>query len=156
MLLAEDDDGHARLIEIHLREAGLVNPLLRFRDGEELLDFLLCRSNGQRREVAGNYVLLLDIRMPKIDGEEVLRQLRSHPELRKLPVIVLTTTDDPRAVDRCYGLGCNCLVVKPVEPVSFGETLRRLGQLLPLLKVPRVNRYRPGPAFRSATEDADG
>jgi CheY-like chemotaxis protein len=139
ILVAEDDDGHARLIETHLRDAGVDNPLVRFRDGQEVLDFLLCRGGGRRRESGANYLLLLDIRMPKVDGEEVLRQLKAHPQLHKLPVIVLTTSDDPRAVEECYNLGCSCFVVKPVDFAAFAETLKRIGRFLLVIEAPRIN-----------------
>ncbi|HVY70604.1 MAG TPA: response regulator, partial [Verrucomicrobiae bacterium] len=98
ILVADDDAGHARLIEKNLQRAGLHNPVMRFENGQEILDYLFHKGKG--RKLAGNaaYLLLLDIRMPKLDGVEVLRQVKAHPELRKLPVIMLTTTDDPREV----------------------------------------------------------
>ncbi|NLE60220.1 MAG: response regulator [Planctomycetes bacterium] len=139
ILIAEDDDGHAKLIEMHLREAGLANPFVRFRDGQEVLDFLFRRGDGMQRRTGQSYLLLLDIRMPKVDGVEVLRQLKADAELHKLPVIVLTTSDDPRAVEACYALGCNCFVTKPVEFAAFAETLRRVGLFVLVIAAPRIN-----------------
>ena len=107
ILIVEDDDGHARLIEKNLRRAGIRNELLRFQDGQQILDFLLRRGEGRKREDNTPYLMLLDMRIPKIDGVEVLRQVKQDPELRKIPVIMLTTTDDPRDVDACHRLGCS-------------------------------------------------
>src|SRR5579862_924239 len=100
ILVAEDDEGHARLIQKNLSRAGLHNPIQRFANGQEALDFLFRRGPGPHRGGDTSYLLLLDIRMPKVDGVEVLRQIKSDPELRKMPVIMLTTTDDPREVER--------------------------------------------------------
>src|SRR5438105_2003731 len=115
ILIAEDDAGHARLIEKNLSRAGLNNQIVRFENGQAILDFLLCRGPGPKRTPETPYLLLLDIRMPKVDGVEVLRQIKGHPELRKMPVSMLTTTDDPREVGRCHELGCNNYIVKPVD-----------------------------------------
>lgn len=145
ILIAEDDDGHAKLIEMHLRESGLANPFVRFRDGQEVLDFLFRRGDGMQRRTGQSYLLLLDIRMPKVDGVEVLRQLKADAELHKLPVIVLTTSDDPRAVEACYALGCNCFVTKPVEFAAFAETLRRVGLFVLVIAAPRINGEPPDP-----------
>jgi len=155
LLVAEDDDGHARLIETHLREAGVANPMVRFRDGQEVLDFLLRRGNGPARQSGVNYLLLLDIRMPKVDGEEVLRQLKADPELHKLPVVVLTTSDDPRAVEKCYDLGCSSFIVKPVEFATFADTLKRLGLFLLVIETPRINGP-SSPSNDGTTDDLMG
>ena len=115
ILIAEDDEGHARLIEKNLTRAGLRNPIERFLNGQAVLDFLFRRGEGSHRVLDTPYLLLLDIRMPQIDGIEVLRQLKQDPELRKVPVIMLTTTDDPREVERCHAIGCASYMVKPVD-----------------------------------------
>src|SRR6185295_18978469 len=90
ILIADDDAGHARLIEKNLQRAGLHNWVLRFEDGQDILDFLF-RRGGTKRETDAPYLLLLDIRMPKVDGLEVLRQIKADPVLRRLPVSMLTT-----------------------------------------------------------------
>lgn len=131
ILIAEDDDGHAELISEQLREAGLHNPLIRFHDGQELLDFLL-----PKREEPLPYLLLLDIRMPRLDGIDVLRQLKSDKRLHAIPVMMLTTTDDPREVDQCYQLGCNCYITKPIDFTKFTETLKRLGLFIQIIRLP--------------------
>lgn len=138
LLLAEDDDGHAELVLSSLREAGVKNPMRRFRDGQELLDFLEGALRQSEPEAAKSFLLLLDIRMPRMDGLEVLRRMKADPVLRTLPVIMLTTTDDPREVEACYQLGCNGYVVKPVGFASFSETLHRLGLFLSVLRVAKI------------------
>jgi CheY-like chemotaxis protein len=139
VLIAEDDEGHAILVQQTLRDAGLGNPIHHFVDGQAILDYLLRRGPGAHREVDRAYVLLLDIRMPKVNGVEVLHQIKAHPELRKLPVIMLTTTDDPREVVRCHELGCSVYIQKPVDYDKFSEAIRRLGLFIMLLLVPPVN-----------------
>ena len=139
VLIVEDDDGHARLIEKNLRRAGIKNEMLRFADGQQILDFLFRRGEGRQREDFTPYLLLLDIRIPKIDGVEVLRQIKQDEELRKIPVIMLTTTDDPREVDACHRLGCSHYIVKPVEYDRFSAALGQLGLFLKIVQVPKIN-----------------
>lgn len=135
ILIAEDDTGHARLIEKNLIRAGLSNTIERFENGQEILDFLFCRGTRKRYPHV-TYLLLLDIRMPQVDGIEVLRQIRQNAELRKLPVCMLTTTDDPREVSRCHDLGCNNYIVKPVDYDKFADAIRQLGLFISLVEVP--------------------
>ena len=139
ILFVEDDDGHARLIEKNLRRAGIRNEMLRFQDGQKIMDFLFHRGEGRKRENDTPYLLLLDIRIPKIDGVEVLRQIKQDDELRKVPVIMLTTTDDPLEVDACHSLGCSHYIVKPVEYEEFARILGQLGLFLKIVQVPRIN-----------------
>jgi CheY-like chemotaxis protein len=137
ILIADDDLGHVRLIEKNLRRAGLHNPIQRFENGQDILDFLFGRGPRQRAAEAA-YLLLLDIRMPKVDGAEVLRQIKADPELKKIPVIMLTTTDDPREVARCHAVGCNNYVVKPVDYDKFAEAVKQFGLFISLVQVPEV------------------
>jgi CheY-like chemotaxis protein len=141
VLIAEDDEGHAILVQKTLRDAGMANPIHHFADGQAILDYLFRRGPGPKREVEQSYVLLLDIRMPKVNGLEVLQQIKSNPELRKMPIIMLTTTDDPREVVRCHELGCNVYIQKPVDYDKFSEAIRRLGLFIMLLLVPSVNGH---------------
>jgi CheY-like chemotaxis protein len=133
IILVEDDDGHATLVERNLKRAGLANGFLRLKDGQEALDHFAnpeaCASNMP-------CVMLLDINMPRVDGVEVLRQMKANPKTASVPVIMLTTTDDPREVERCYGLGCNVYVTKPVEYEAFIEAIKRLGFFLQVVKLP--------------------
>lgn len=139
ILIVDDEEGHAVLVRENLAEAGLTNPVEYFRDGQAILDFLFRRGEAGRREDGRSYLLLLDIRMPKVDGVEVLRQVKGHAELRKLPVIMLTTTDDPREVDRCHRLGCSVYIQKPVDYDRFAEAVQRLGWLIKLALVPALD-----------------
>jgi CheY-like chemotaxis protein len=139
ILIVEDDDGHARLTEKNLRRAGIKNEMLRFKDGQEILDFLFRNDEGDEKENQAAYLLLLDIRMPKIDGVEVLRQIKQDGELRKIPVIMLTTMDDPREVEACHQLGCSHYIVKPVAYDKFAEVLRQLGLFLKIVQVPQIS-----------------
>ncbi len=143
ILIAEDDDGHAELIIENLRDAGINNQIVRFRNGQEALDFFF---NGSQSggTVTGRihgqaYMLLLDIRMPKVDGVEVLRQIKADPELKKMPVLMLTTTDDPREIEKCYSLGCSCYITKPLDYKQFSETLTRLGLFLLVVQIPQLD-----------------
>lgn len=138
ILIVEDDEGHAILIRENLEMAGLKNPIRHFRDGQAVLDFFFARDGQAQPAPDGPYLVLLDIRMPKVDGIEVLRRLKSDPELRKLPVVMLTTTDDTREVERCHALGCNVYIQKPVDYDKFAEAIRRLGLFVTLLLVPPV------------------
>ncbi|MGH8778640.1 response regulator [Paraburkholderia sp.] len=142
IILIEDDDGHATLVERNLRRAGISNGFMRFSDGQEALDYFFGgAANGDTdtrpppAELT-NFVVLLDLKMPRVDGFEVLRRLKTSPSTAAVPVIVLTTTDDPREIARCYELGCNVYITKPVEYDAFIEAVRRLGFFLQVVKLP--------------------
>lgn len=139
ILIADDDAGHARLIEKNLTRAGLHNKIERFAHGQAVLDFLFRRGPGPHRSSDTPYLLLLDIRMPQVDGVEVLRQIKGDSELRKIPVIMLTTTDDPREVERCHAIGCASYIVKPVDYEKFAEAIKSLGLYISLVQVPEIN-----------------
>lgn len=134
ILIVDDDEGHAILIRDNLEAAGLSNRIQHFRDGQAVLDFFATT----RPRANETYIVLLDIRMPKVDGIEVLRRLKADPHLRKLPVIMLTTTDDAREVERCHQIGCSGYIQKPVDYDKFAEAIRRIGLFVPLLLVPQV------------------
>ena len=140
IILVEDDDGHATLVERNLRRAGLDNGFVRLRDGQEALDYF----SGPEVPAYDSCVLLLDIKMPRVDGIEVLRRLKSDPRTAILPVVMLTTTDDPREVERCYQLGCNVYITKPVEYEQFIEAVKRLGFFLQVVKLPSRPMQPPG------------
>ncbi|WP_322092006.1 response regulator [Paraburkholderia bannensis] len=161
IVLIEDDDGHATLVERNLRRSGVSNGFLRFRDGQEALDYFFgapgapgmpgasgtagaSAANYPSREDLANFVVLLDLRMPRVDGFEVLRRLKAEPVTASVPVIVLTTTDDPREIERCYELGCNVYITKPVEYDAFIEAVRRLGFFLQVVKLPAGHRFTRG------------
>jgi CheY-like chemotaxis protein len=134
ILLAEDDDGHAVLTLRNIERAGFGGEVLRMRDGQELLDFLNAKRgpvlNGRR------IVVLLDIRMPRVDGFEVLSRIKSNPRTQPIPVYMFTTTDNPAEVSRAFRLGCNAWVTKPVAYDAFASTVGRLCQFLQTAQVP--------------------
>jgi CheY-like chemotaxis protein len=140
ILIAEDDAGHFALIKKNLWRSCIANEIFQFKDGQEILDFLLCEGDGSTRKPNTKYILLLDIRMPKIDGREVLRRMKDDPELRKIPVIMLTTTDEESEVENCYDLGCSFYIVKPSDYNKFMEAVGNLGTFLSLqgVSVPAI------------------
>jgi CheY-like chemotaxis protein len=133
VVLIDDDDGHVSLIERHLRRAGLANPIVRLRDGQAGLEYVQAKAAAD----PDSLLVLLDVKMPRLDGIEVLRRLRADAATERLMVIMLTTTDDPREIERCYELGCNVYVTKPVECEAFFEAVRRLGLFLQVVNLPR-------------------
>lgn len=136
ILLAEDDDGHAKLVERNLKRAGILN-ICRVKDGQEALEFVHRRGPFAGRKPSGPLLLVLDINMPRVDGIEVLRRIKSSEATAKTPVIMLTTTDAPHEIEQCYALGCGIYITKPVKYSAFVEALRRLGLFLQTAKVPR-------------------
>ena len=139
ILIAEDDEGHAGLIRKNLVRAGIANEMLHFKDGQEIMDFMLRKGDGPKQKSGTAYVLLLDIQMPRLDGMEVLAQMKANPELRKIPVIMITTSDDPREVEKCHALGCNNYIVKPIDYENFMNAVRQLGLFLAVVEVPKIN-----------------
>ena len=136
ILIVDDDAGHADLVQRNLRRAGIDGPVVTIDNGRAALDYVLCSGAYAGRRPDARLLLLLDINMPGIDGIEVLRQIKSTPRTRKIPVVVLTTTDDPREIDLCYELGCNAYVTKPVAPDAFIEAITRLGLFLSVASLP--------------------
>ena len=143
IVLAEDDDGHASLVQRNLERAGLANGLHRLKDGQEALDFLRGEGDYAGRNPNQPVLVLLDIKMPRVDGVEVLRLLKADPRTALIPVIMLTTTDDPREIQRCYELGCSVYVTKPVDYQGFVEAIKRLGLFLQVVRVPENGKARP-------------
>lgn len=141
ILIAEDDPGHVELVKKNLWRSCVENNILQFRNGQEILDFLFRRDDKADHVEKGCYLLLLDIRMPRIDGQEVLRRIKDDDELRKMPVIILTTTDDAIEVDRYYEMGCSFYMVKPADYTKFMEAVENLGAFLSLegVRVPFVD-----------------
>ena len=133
IILDEDDDGHATLIEKNLQRAGLGTPLIRFKEGAAALEHLrAAQKNSEKRSV----ILIADIKMPGMDGVELLRTIRDDAALAATPIIMLTTTDDSREIARCYELGCNIYITKPIKYDEFMEAVQRLGKFLQVIELP--------------------
>ena len=123
IVIAEDDKGHLSLIKKNLKRAGITNELICFEDGQEILDFLFERGGGAHLQKEKSYLLLLDIRMPNVDGIEVLRQIKKEKDLRKIPAIMLTTSEDPLEIEKCHELGCSNYITKPVDIGKFRKII---------------------------------
>lgn len=136
ILLAEDDPGHATLIRRNLKRSGFVNEVVHVPDGQEALDYVFSEGAyaGSPRPEA--LVILLDINMPRMNGAETLKRLKADEDTKKIPVIMLTTTDDPREVQHCYELGCSVYVTKPVEYEKFSEAVKQIGIFLQIVQLP--------------------
>ncbi len=136
ILLVEDDPGHAILIEKNLRRGGVANTIVTVNDGQKAVDFLLKRDVYKGDTHPGPLVILLDLNLPVLDGYQVLKIIKNDERTRQIPVIMLTTTDNPAEVAKCYELGCNVYVTKPVEYEAFSQAIQNLGLLLSIIKVP--------------------
>ncbi len=139
IIIVEDDPGHSKLIENNLRRGGLETPIKAFENGQQALDYLKSQGDFSDRPIdQSTLLLLLDINMPIMNGVELLRILKQDTQLRDIPVIMLTSTDDQREIDECYSLGCNLYVPKPVEPDRFSEVMRELGMIIARVAVPTI------------------
>jgi CheY-like chemotaxis protein len=136
IVMIEDDMGHARLIERNIRRAGINNELLTFSAGLEALDFLLGPDESGTVSANRQLLILLDLNLPDISGIDVLARLKRNAHLRLTPVVVLTTTDDAREIQRCYDLGANVYVTKPVNYEAFSNAIIQLGLFLSVIQVP--------------------
>jgi CheY-like chemotaxis protein len=136
ILLVEDDPGHTRLIEKNLRRANVTNELVFATNGQAAIDYLFCEGLYTGKKRAPLMLVLLDLNMPVLDGYQVLERMKADERTRRIPVIILTTTDDPREVSRCYELGCNVYITKPVDYEQFAEAMRKLGLFLLVVMIP--------------------
>ncbi len=134
VIMIEDDPGHARLIEKNIRRAGVNNEIRHFESGTAALRHVFdpaVRDNGP-------LLVLLDLNLPDMSGTDILEKLKADDKLKRAPVVVLTTTDDQREIQRCYALGCNVYITKPVEYETFSQAIRQLGLFLSIMQVPDV------------------
>ena len=136
ILLVEDDPGHARLIEKNLRHSNITNDIVIITDGQQVLDYLFGKGEYAGGEHASPLLVLLDLNLPVLDGYQVLQRMKADDRTKRIPVVILTTTDDAREVSRCYDLGCNVYVIKPVDYAQFSEAICKLGLFLSVVTVP--------------------
>lgn len=133
ILLAEDSPADAEMAIDALKEARLANPIVHVEDGVEAMDYLLRRGAFAHREEGPPAVLLLDIKMPRMDGLEVLRQIRNAEELKRLPVVILSSSREESDLARSWDLGVNAYVVKPVDVDQFFGAVQTLGKFWALI-----------------------
>ena len=136
IVLVEDDPGHARLIERNLRRAHITNDIVTLSDGQQAVDYLFKEYTYAGATHALPLLLLLDLNLPGLDGYQVLTRLKADDRTRHIPIIILTTTEEPYEIERCYALGCNIYLTKPVEYEQFAEAIRQLGLFLSIVKLP--------------------
>ena len=136
IVMIEDDEGHARLIEKNIRRAGISNEIAHFPDGTSALDYLFSDPRGPA--LNGPALILLDLNLPDMSGTTILERVKSDDKLHRTPVVVLTTTDDQIEIQRCYDLGCNVYITKPVNYESFADAIRQLGLFLSVIQIPEA------------------
>ena len=136
ILLAEDNANDVELTLTALRANSLANEVIVVRDGAEALDYLYRRGPFAGREPGLPALMLLDLKMPKVDGLEVLRLVKADPEMRKLPIVVLTSSREEQDLVHSYDLGVNAYVVKPVDFCAFMDAVKLLGGFWALLNEP--------------------
>jgi DNA-binding response OmpR family regulator len=136
ILMVEDDPKDVELTLTALDEYNLANEVVVTRDGEEALDYLYCRGNFSTRSSDNPAVLLLDLKLPKVDGLEVLQQIRSDDKLKMIPVVVLTSSHEERDMVASYKLGVNAYVVKPVDFHEFVNAIKELGVFWAVINEP--------------------
>lgn len=136
ILLVEDDPGHARLIEKNLRRSNINNDIMLFDNGREAVDYLFKSGKYAGSNHASPLLVLLDLNLPGLDGYQVLQRMKKDDRTRRIPVVILTTTDDAHEVKKCYDLGCNVYITKPVDYAQFSEAIRKIGLFLSVVTVP--------------------
>lgn len=138
IIMIEDDEGHARLIERNIRRAGVNNEIVPFTNGTEAVKFLFTQASGGGSQDGEALLILLDLNLPDMTGIDILKRVKEDPKLRYAPVVVLTTTDDAQEIKRCYELGCNVYITKPVNYDSFANAIRQLGLFFSVIQVPPI------------------
>jgi CheY-like chemotaxis protein len=128
IVMIEDDEGHARLIEN--------NEVVPFTNGTEALDFVLGKDRSGLASAGRFLLILLDLNLPDMSGIDILQRIKTNTHTKRLPVVILTTTDDEREIQRCYDLGANVYITKPVEYESFAHAIRQLGLFFSVIQIP--------------------
>ncbi len=136
ILLIEDNPGHARLIEKNLRRANISNPIVKLEDGQVALDYLFSETGFVNTTPRPHLLVMLDLNLPVVDGYRVLEAMKSDDRTKQIPIIVLTTTDDAQEINRCYELGCNIYITKPVQYEQFADAIAKLGLFLSVVMLP--------------------
>ena len=136
IVMIEDDEGHATLIERNIRRAGVNNPITPFTSGTAALEYLMGEDGSGSVHSGSSLLILLDLNLPDMMGVDILAKVKNNQHLKRSPVVVLTTTDDQREIQRCYDLGANVYITKPVDYEGFANAIRQLGLFFSVMQVP--------------------
>lgn len=139
IIMIEDDEGHARLIERNIRRAGVNNEIVPFTNGTDALKYLFGSDAHGNAHKGSALLILLDLNLPDMTGIDILKRVKESSHLKAAPVVVLTTTDDAQEIKRCYELGCNVYITKPVNYESFANAIRQLGLFFSVIQVPSAD-----------------
>jgi DNA-binding response OmpR family regulator len=138
IIMIEDDEGHARLIERNIRRSGVNNDILPFSNGTDAVNYLFGSDGTGSAHNSNALLILLDLNLPDMTGIDILRRVKENDHLKSVPVVVLTTTDDSQEIKRCYELGCNVYITKPVNYENFANAIRQLGLFFSVIQVPQA------------------
>jgi DNA-binding response OmpR family regulator len=136
IIMIEDDEGHARLIERNIRRSGVNNEIIPFTNGADAIKYLFGSDDSGLAHRERALLILLDLNLPDMSGTDVLRRVKENSNLKSALVVILTTADDSREIKRCYELGCNVYITKPVNYESFANAIRQLGLFFSVIQVP--------------------
>lgn len=138
IIMVEDDEGHARLIEKNIRRAGVANEIVAFGNGTEALAYLLGPDGTGIVNKGRQLLVLLDLNLPDMTGIDILEKVKGNEHTKRSPVVVLTTTDDQREIQRCYDLGANVYITKPVDYDGFANAIKQLGLFFSVMQIPET------------------
>src|SRR3954465_1828167 len=138
IIMIEDDEGHAQLIESNMRSPGVNNEIVPFTNGTAGINYLFGEDGSGLVHKGQALLVLLDLNLPDTSGIDILRRIKDNPWLKTTPVVVLTTTDDAQEIKRCYELGCNVYITKPVNYESFANAIRQLGLFFSVIQGPQA------------------
>lgn len=138
IIMIEDDEGHARLIERNIRRSGVNNSIETFTNGTDAIRYLFGTDGSGSVHKDEALLILLDLNLPDMSGIDILRRVKENAHLKCAPVVVLTTTDDAQEIKRCYELGCNVYITKPVNYDNFANAIRQLGLFFSVIQVPQA------------------
>ncbi|WP_297112051.1 response regulator [uncultured Devosia sp.] len=139
IIMVEDDDGHARLIEKNIRRAGVANEIVPFTNGTDALAYLLGPDGSGLVNKGRQLLVLLDLNLPDMTGIDILEKVKGNEHTKRSPVVVLTTTDDQREIQRCYDLGANVYITKPVDYDGFANAIKQLGLFFSVMQIPETD-----------------
>lgn len=141
ILIADDDIDDCEMIREAVRESRLLNDIHFVHDGEELMSFLRLQCSHPLEKQQWPGLILLDLNMPKMDGREVLKEIKNHPQLQQIPVVVLTTSQAEEDILRSYNLGANSFITKPIEFQALVQVMRNLGRYwFEIVELPEAHR----------------